>query len=59
MSHGQKHDNEVSLCLLNSWHDTSTTVLDVQADSLLDFWSDDDSRELASAKGAALPGFRA
>jgi len=49
--------NVVSLLhLLNSWHATSTTVPEVQADSLSDLCSADDSREVAPANGDAIPG---
>jgi len=44
------------LNLLNSWHATSTTVPEVQADSLSDLRSADDSREVAPASGNAIPG---
>ena len=43
------------LHLLNSWHATSTTVLEVQADSLSDLCSADDSREVTPANGDAIP----
>jgi hypothetical protein len=45
------------LHLLNSWHATSTTVPEVQADSLSDLRSADDSREVTPANGNAVPGF--
>jgi hypothetical protein len=43
------------LNLLNSWHATSTTVPEVQADSLSDLRSADNSREVAPANGDAIP----
>jgi hypothetical protein len=45
--------------LLNSWHETSTIVPEIQEDSFPDLCSDDVSRELAPFRGAVVPGFRA
>jgi hypothetical protein len=47
------------LYLLNSWHATSTTVPEVQADSFTDLCSADNSREDAPPNGDALPGLSA
>jgi hypothetical protein len=47
------------LYLLNSWHATSTTVPEVQADPFSDLCSADNRREVAPPNGDAVPAVSA